>query len=104
LSCPSISVTPFNDDDGQLYHLKNISNTYFLSSSGLTKKTANSRMYKIMENLIDENNYQEYHVLLTGERNRSIFNPRFEMIARVKFFSSVKEYELFKKYYKPFGQ
>lgn len=104
VKCSYISISPFQQGDGKINYLEDISDTYFLTSKGMTKKIISNRMYELMEQLLIENDYQEYFVLMTGEIGRSVVDIRLTMVARVKFFKTIEEYKIFKESYSPFGK
>ena len=103
ISCASQTIHPFQEDEGEGYYLKEISDTYFITCKGLTKHTIENDMHELMKKIIDENNYVAFYILLTGNMGRSILDVRLTKIIRVKFFKTEKEFQQFSNTYSPFG-
>ena len=103
ISCSTYTIASFENSDGDIYYLEDISDTYFLTSKGMTKHIVENGINKLMKKIITKNDYREFHVLLTGDIGRSIYDIRLTMIARVKFFRTEEEYIKFSQNYNPFG-
>jgi len=84
------------------FNLNTTKNTFFIQARGLFKKSAQKDILNQMKTLINKHDYNEYYVLSQGEISRSIFRPRIETNAWVKFFETEEEYQQFIKTYDPF--